>query len=536
MKESTHSSVSLLNDIDENIARLKMKSDGNASLSCKPMFAPKCSGNIEMNAYVRFWRRFFHKEDCYQSPLRVHNKANNKTKYLVFMPDGGGWNNIRMAAETAMIFGHATGRTIVLPPEKEFYLLNKNKKSLDNRSTFSKFFDLDKISESVDMVSMEYFLEHVAKAGLLKIPFPTITTTAAAGSGDTVKDMLERQGKLWTYLEKACFVRPWQPGKWFIGFNITTSTPTSTVSTVSSSYSNTKIPEVIFGKIPSMTDRFRKFVAHGRSVIPYDKAMDEETAIFFPGDYRDTHRILTHFYSYLYWADRKTEHIYKRLVRDRLHYHDDIFCAAGEIVRMIHAEAAALNGDKVQDLSRADSKTWGGDSNRDATYFAFHIRRGDFQYAHTQRAAADIVKTSEHLLAPHRERTALLYISTDEADKSYFQPFQTLNNRSMQVRFLENYLPKLPAAFLKGFNKNHIGMIEQVICANAHTFIGTPLSTFTGYITRMRGYYRDGRYKRTYYTMKDVMYQLQRQEEIEGPFWAREFAVAHKDIDDDPSL
>jgi hypothetical protein len=83
-------------------------------------------------------------------------------------------------------------------------------------------------------------------------------------------------------------------------------------------------------------------------------------------------------------------------------------------------------------------------------------------------------------------------------------------------------------------NQNYIGMIEQVVAANAHTFIGTPFSTFTGYITRMRGYYRDNRYKRTFYTMKSMQHILHRnQDNIVGPFWAREFPVAHSDIDDD---
>ncbi len=46
------------------------------------------------------------------------------------------------------------------------------------------------------------------------------------------------------------------------------------------------------------------------------------------------------------------------------------------------------------------------------------------------------------------------------------------------------------------------------------------------------GYYRDGRYERTFYSMPVTMYQLQRQRPIVGPFWAREFEVASKDIDD----
>jgi hypothetical protein len=77
--------------------------------SCNRTFAPKC----EIYPYVQFWNKVMAPEDCYQSPLRhrLGAKASpEELKYVVFMPDGGGWNNIRMAAETAMIFAHATGR------------------------------------------------------------------------------------------------------------------------------------------------------------------------------------------------------------------------------------------------------------------------------------------------------------------------------------------------------------------------------------------------------------------------------------------
>ena len=38
----------------------------------------------------------------------------NVTRYMTFEPDGGGWNNIRMAMETVLAMAAAIGRTLVL--------------------------------------------------------------------------------------------------------------------------------------------------------------------------------------------------------------------------------------------------------------------------------------------------------------------------------------------------------------------------------------------------------------------------------------
>jgi len=136
-------------------------------VGCRASFEPTC----DMYPYVRFWNHRFRPSDCYQSPLR-HPSGRlaplEERKYVVFEPDHGGWNNIRMAAEVryllsavcqplctathtmtpqtrthartqvAIIFAHATGRTLVMPPIMVFYLLNKDSHGEDNQSTFDK--------------------------------------------------------------------------------------------------------------------------------------------------------------------------------------------------------------------------------------------------------------------------------------------------------------------------------------------------------------------------------------------------------------
>ncbi len=117
-----------------------------------------------MYSYVKFWRNKLRPKDCYESPLRIHNPTNATEKFLLFEPDNGGWNNIRMAAETAIIFAHATGRTLVMPPVAKWYLLNRNRKDEDNHSTFNKFFDISKLEETIKIMSMvlslTYLLTH----------------------------------------------------------------------------------------------------------------------------------------------------------------------------------------------------------------------------------------------------------------------------------------------------------------------------------------------------------------------------------------
>lgn len=133
----THERASVLN-ATETINGRKLTT---VNLQCRASFEPACT----MYPYVRFWNRRFNAPDCFESPARHALRGDapiGEQKYLIFQPDAGGGNNVRyqqchlrinatiwfvwagrMAAETAMIFAHATGRVLVISSLADWYHL-----------------------------------------------------------------------------------------------------------------------------------------------------------------------------------------------------------------------------------------------------------------------------------------------------------------------------------------------------------------------------------------------------------------------------
>eukprot|EP01035_Chromulina_nebulosa_P018978 gene18978-24790_t len=151
--------------------------------------------------------------------------------------------------------------------------------------------------------------------------------------------------------------------------------------------------------------------------------------------------------------DELMDRYYKRFVRDYVHYVDTIFCKAAVIIKHLLDEG---NG----------------------SFTSFHIRRGEFQYKEVKISASELMRNVGHLI-PSNE---LLYLATDEKNKSFFNDMLV---RFPKIRYLDDYID---TAGLVDINPNYLGMIDQVVCTRGTQFIGTWFSTFSGYITRMRGY------------------------------------------------
>jgi hypothetical protein len=173
---------------------------------------------------------------------------------------------------------------------------------------------------------------------------------------------------------------------------------------------------------------------------------------------------LTHFYSFVHFTDPKIDNYFKRFIRDFLHYNDQIYCAAGKIVKALQLEAQARGFDP--------------DENGAGGYSAMHIRRGELQYKKVKFPSATWYENTKEIWKPKE----ILYIATDERNKTFFDDLALHHD----LRYLDDYFE---LAGLRSMDPNYFGMIDTIIASRGRAFAGTFFSTFSGYINRLRGHH-----------------------------------------------
>ena len=227
---------------------------------------------------------------------------------------------------------------------------------------------------------------------------------------------------------------------------------------------------------------------------------------FHTGD-ADAYRILNHFYTTVYFTNPAIDNYFKRFVRDFIHYHDNVHCAAGKIVKMLQEEGRQRGFDP-------DEEGTGG-------FSAWHVRRGDLQYKEVIIPAEEWWNNTAKLWQPKE----ILYIATDERNKAFFDPIR----KHRDLRFLSDYFEK---AGLDKLDKHLLGMVEIAVASRGRLFVGTWHSTFSSYIVRLRGYYGASKMS-SYYSYRPRTFIMHKWAQPSGNFAAREFQTAWLGIDGD---
>jgi hypothetical protein len=250
---------------------------------------------------------------------------------------------------------------------------------------------------------------------------------------------------------------------------------------------------------PAEYERARRF-AHGRPNLLDASYFGDHKYVMF-----GERILLAHYYTWFWFplSAREMERYVKDLVRDHVHYPLSFLDLANTIIRRLPSH-----------------------------YVSMHVRRGDFQY-NEQRWLdwARIFENTRNLLLPDEA----LYISTDEENVTVIRPlFDMFEREGHRVYSLHTLGPDTIYGKTSPF---YYGMIEQMVCARARSFIQTRLSTFSGYIQRLRMYmedtaadnrilYTDSYYPRNYQWVQETP------EFARYPGWAREFFAAIEDWDD----
>ncbi|KAL7539253.1 hypothetical protein ACHAWF_006349 [Thalassiosira exigua] len=307
---------------------------------------------------------------------------------VFFVASNMPWS-IRMQFEIMFVLAAATGRTLVLPPGSPLYLLYKDKTKVHRgiQDFFHPFGDV------VGTISTEDFFR-IEVLENKHYPLPTDET-------NRTKLIATLQNCIWmAKSEISCFL-----------LNEYLTEVADYVPQIHGEHQCLVMDDENWfreaGRVsadsrhPDLENRIRKF-CDKRTPVYYDNRWHDAPLLHFHSHTMTT-RLLLHFYAFVYFTNPKVGNYYKRLVRDRVRYSDEIFCAAGKIVKALVEESMARN--------------FNGDG-AEAGYYAMHIRRGDFQWANMRLSSQEWYNNTQYWLEPGAHHS--LYIATDERNRTFF--------------------------------------------------------------------------------------------------------------------
>jgi GDP-fucose protein O-fucosyltransferase len=514
-----------------------------AGLSCEKYGGPLTNDALER---MIFWHDI-PEDSTFVSPL----KHPTEEQFLTMEPDEGGWNNIRMNMESAVGIAIMTGRTLVLPPKMELYLLHHGKDRREKQYSFNDFFHFDSVlaehyinrdTPTLKVITFQEFLEQVVMTGNFISQNTSLPTFPPENQTNWDQVVIEDQTEiefnygnvLWEWMRNSAVTLKWNWNDCVAAF------PKQRGKDYADNIQNTYLHQIInpnneehpphrdaWKQIASYIDdptavndtptkRLHEILADRNDVCIYDDVLQDAKVIHTYGS--TEYRMLIHFYAFLFFENYHHDLWYKRFVRDHLRYVDEVQCAAARVIEEVTRRALQNSGDG------------------DDTFDTIHIRRGDFQYKKVRHVSAeDIYKlTVKQFVKPNRT----LFIATDETDMNFFEIFRQHYN----VYFLHDFQEQLTSSV----SKNYFGMIDQLVASQGTTFIGSYYSTFTGYINRIRGYHHQNKklkgyelgHINSYYSgpkslVKSVQNVMTTYRSVQQAFWQQEYAVCWRDIDHD---
>lgn len=416
-----------------------------------PCFPSKANDKTCVLQQMQYWSK---------GVAAVKSTPSVSTKYVTFLKDCGGFNNIRQGFEFHAMIAWLTQRTLVLPPDSPWYLIDfgsitrgkedKNAKTesavtawpsgkarIHGVSNYDIWFDLDDMSKAVPVITADEFIRREYRN--LNIPNEFY-------GGDIVNQDIDVGNAFTKWLtDKATemnVILPWAQLNNYIAWPSVESVTLKNAAQINDDWID------------------------GRAAKTYTSFLQQQPFIHFPSCHKNlpnedpemsNYRYLGQIARSVAFDEVEMDRKFKQVLRDHVHLKADIMQYAALVIEILGA----------------------------FKYSSLHIRRNELQYKYVWCTAHDSYQHIQPLIGENE----VLYIATDETQPGFFKVFEENGRRKVfqwkdffgaEAKFEQTKYVEIP-------HKLH-GEVEMVICAMARMFFGTKESTFSSYIGRLRGY------------------------------------------------